>query len=191
MNYLAHLWLADVSGTSLAGAVLGDWVRGPVDERFPVPLARGIRLHRRVDAATDRHPLVRAAKRRFPPDARRYAGIVLDLLYDYLLARQWPRHSAEPLVAFARRAATAVALETDAFALVGRDPPPAAAFAELLLSYATSAGLERAIARTARRLSRPEGLLAAARDWQRHAEAAADELPALLRDLRSVACEGL
>ena len=56
MNFLAHLWLAERTGTSLAGAVLGDVVRGADLSAYPPALALGIQLHRRVDATTDRHP---------------------------------------------------------------------------------------------------------------------------------------
>ena len=108
MNYLAHLWLSEQARLPLAGAVLGDLVHGRLEGRFPAPLERSIRLHRRIDVVTDAHPLTAAARARFGPGARRYGGIVLDLLYDHCLALDWPHYSAEPLADFARRAARAL-----------------------------------------------------------------------------------
>lgn len=54
---------------------------------------------------TDRHPVVQAARAGFEPGARRYAGILLDILYDHCLALDWARYSDEPLAAFAQRGA--------------------------------------------------------------------------------------
>jgi acyl carrier protein phosphodiesterase len=187
MNYLAHLWLTERAGLPLAGAVLGDLVHGRLDGRFPAPLERSIRLHRRVDAVTDAHPLVAAARTDFAPGARRYAGIVLDLVHDYCLARDWPRYHGDSLAAFAVRAAEAICAEQEGFALAGRRAPPAWRMRRLLLSYAGERGIDRALRRTARWLKRPEGLLEAGRDWRRHAAQAAAQLPQLLQDLEAAA----
>lgn len=183
MNFLAHLWLAERSATSLAGAILGDVVRGSDLSAYPDELALGVRLHRRVDALTDRHPQIVAVRGGFPADHRRYAGIVIDLACDYALATDWQRHSAESLPAFCRRAAAVVARSAGWFELAGGRAPDAAGFAELLLSYARADGVDRAIARVARRMREPQRLLDAAADWPRHAEALQPRMPALLSDL--------
>ena len=41
------------------------------------------------------------------PGARRYAGIVLDLVHDHALVLDWARYSGEDLKRFAGRAAQA------------------------------------------------------------------------------------
>lgn len=183
MNFLAHLWLAERSGTSLAGAILGDVVRGSDLSAYPEELALGIRLHRRVDALTDRHPQVVAVRGDFDASHRRYAGIVIDLACDYALATDWPRHSAEPLPAFCRRVAAVVARSAGWFEFAGGRAPDAAGFADLLLSYGETAGIDRAIARVARRMREPQRLLDAASDWQRRAETLQPRMPGLLADL--------
>jgi acyl carrier protein phosphodiesterase len=187
MNFLAHLWLTEQAHLPLAGAVLGDAIRGRLDGRCAPALERSIRLHRRIDALTDAHPCVAAARARFAPGARRYAGIVLDLLYDHCLALDWPHYSAEPLADFARRAAREVAAERGAFSAAGLAPPRAAAFERLLCSYQEESALERALARVAARSSRPERLLQATRTWREHRPAARATLPVLLADLRAAA----
>jgi acyl carrier protein phosphodiesterase len=189
MNYLAHLWLSEQARLPLAGAVLGDLVHGRLEGRFPAPLERSIRLHRRIDVVTDAHPLTAAARARFGPGARRYGGIVLDLLYDHCLALDWPHYSAEPLGDFARRAARALEAEHEGWALAGKNAPPAWRFRRLLLSYAGEAGIDRAIRRTARWLKKPEGLLEAGHGWRAHLPQARADLPALLQDLGKAAKE--
>lgn len=183
MNFLAHLWLADRSRTSLAGAILGDVVRGADLSMYPDEIALGIRLHRRVDAATDRHPLMQAARSRFAPGERRYAGIVLDLACDHALARDWPLHCEEPLEDFCQRTAADVAAAARWFEHAGDRSPDAAGFAELLLSYADEDGMAVALRRIARRMREPERLLQAGGDWRRHAQDLRPQLPELLRDL--------
>ncbi|MEW6166473.1 MAG: ACP phosphodiesterase [Pseudomonadota bacterium] len=183
MNFLAHLWLADRSATSLAGAVLGDVVRGSDLSAYPVAIAQGIRLHRRIDAWTDCHPQVVAARTGFVAGERRYAGIVIDLVCDYVLAGDWARHSAEAFDAFCRRAAAAVAAEAASFAAAGARAPDAGGFARLLQSYAQADGIDRAVARIGLRLRRPEGFLRAAEGWPALAQRLRPSVPKLLDEL--------
>ena len=176
MNFLAHLWLTERASLPLAGAILGDVLHGALPAHMPEPLARSVRLHRAVDAHTDRHPRVVAARAQFAPGARRYAGIVLDLLFDHALALDWAAFSEQPLRAFAERAAVEVGRGHAWFAHAGAPVPEPARFSTLLQSYARPAGLDRAIRRTAQRMRRPDALLQAAAGWP-------ERLPGLRRDL--------
>lgn len=184
MNFLAHLWLAEHSGTSLAGSILGDVVRGRDLSAYPDDVALGIRLHRRIDAMTDRHPLIVAARERFATGQRRYAGIVLDLACDYLLARDWDLHNAEPMTAFSRRAAESLAAAGPWFVLAGAPPPRAEPFHALLMSYAQTSGIEHALDRIKMRLRDPQAFALAAQQWHRHAQGLQAQLPQLLSELR-------
>ena len=186
MNFLAHLWLTENAGLPLVGAVLGDVVRGRLDGRFPAALEASIRFHRQIDVATDAHPISLAARSRFPNGARRWSGIVLDMLHDHALALDWPAFSAEPLEAFAIRAARAVA-DPDAWQLAaGRSPPDADRFAELLLSYRDEAGIDRALQRIASRLRDPTPLIAHAAGWREHLADVRRDGPGLIADLGKV-----
>lgn len=103
MNHLAHVWLAGDDPEAIVGAVLGDFWRGPPDPDWTPGLAAGVRLHRRIDRLTDAHPAVVEARRSFDPPLRRYAGVLLDVWFDHLLAANWERHVYEPLGDFAAR----------------------------------------------------------------------------------------
>ncbi|MEW9571786.1 ACP phosphodiesterase [Rhodanobacter sp. Si-c] len=100
MNHLAHLLLAGDDEALRLGGLLGDFVHGAPDPALPSRVVLGIRLHRAIDVHTDRHPEVVAARARFEPPYRRYAGIALDLWFDHRLARDFARWSAVPLAAF-------------------------------------------------------------------------------------------
>jgi acyl carrier protein phosphodiesterase len=182
VNFLAHLWLADRSRTSLAGSILGDVVRGRELSTFPDEIAHGIRLHRRVDALSDRHPDLQTLRAAFG-GCRRYAGIVLDLAGDHALWLDWPDDGGESRDDFCARAAAAVAAASPWFVRAGGRATTTMEFAALLRSYGSEAGIDRAVRRVARRLREPAPLLDAARDWRGHLPALRSVLPGVLGDL--------
>lgn len=100
MNYLAHLHIADHCQSSLLGNLLGDFVKGDPDAQYVRPVAKGIRLHRFVDAYTDSHGVVRDAKLCFSSDTRRFSPIALDMFWDHCLARKWSDYHGLSLAAF-------------------------------------------------------------------------------------------
>ena len=89
MNYLAHILLARQSDAAMIGAMLGDFVKANDVRNYPAEIAREITLHRNIDSYTDSHPLFRSSVQLFGEGRRRYAGIVLDVLYDHLLSQRW------------------------------------------------------------------------------------------------------
>lgn len=100
MNLLAHALLAGADDDVRFGSMIGDFVRGTIDPTLPEGVREGIALHRAVDAYTDAHSEVVAARMLFEPPYRRYAGILLDVWFDHLLARDWSRHATGTLHAF-------------------------------------------------------------------------------------------
>ncbi len=103
MNFLAHFQLSPAEPDPIAGAFLGDFVRGNVDALTDLPtgIRHGITLHRRIDAFTDAHPIWQRSAARLAPERRRLAGIIVDVIYDHFLCRNWERFSAQPLEEFA------------------------------------------------------------------------------------------
>ena len=160
MNYLAHLHLGGSQPAQLLGSLYGDFVKGPLDGRWPADIESAIRLHRRIDAFTDGHPLILQAKQRFPVERRRVAGILLDVFFDHCLARDWEHYAPLPLEAFTRRVYQVLDAEPrlpDRLALIA----PRMAAQDWLGSYREFETLERVIQGMASRLSRP-GVLAGA-----------------------------
>lgn len=97
MNYLAHIHLAHVTGTSLLGNFLGDFVKGSDLSHLSLDVQKGIILHRAIDTFTDKHCLVRELKKSFPNNIRRTSGIVIDIYFDYLLCQNWHNYHAMPM----------------------------------------------------------------------------------------------
>lgn len=184
MNLLAHLWLADRSGTSAAGQILGDVVKGRLDApRFDARIDQGIRLHRAIDSLSDAHPAHRLLRARFHPPLRRYAGIIVDIGFDHALARHWPRYSSETLDTFTRRAAGQIRSEWPADAPI--QSPDVDGFARLLSGYATYDGIERALASVGRRARRRNPLAGALPALLDEYRIFAERLPPLLAALEA------
>ena len=91
MNHLAHTVLAGPDPLLVAGGLLGDFWRGAPDPAWPRALVAGVLLHRRIDSLGDGLERMREARRRFDPPFRRYAGILLDVWFDHLLACSFER----------------------------------------------------------------------------------------------------
>jgi acyl carrier protein phosphodiesterase len=101
VNHLAHALLAGDEDELRLGGMLGDFVHGKLDPaHFPPRVIDGIRLHRAIDVFTDTHDEVAAARRLLPSPYRRFGGILLDIWFDHLLARDFARWSTQPLAIY-------------------------------------------------------------------------------------------
>ena len=97
MNHLAHTLLAGDDELLQLGGLMGDFVHGTPDPALPQGVIAGIRLHRAIDVYTDSHPEVAEARALLPAPFRRYGGILLDMWFDHLIAREFPRWSEHRL----------------------------------------------------------------------------------------------
>ncbi len=160
MNFLAHLHIAHHCQSSLLGNLLGDFVKGDPTEQYPQSLVQGIRLHRWVDAYTDSHPVMKAAKSLFPSQQQRFAPIALDLFWDHCLVNTWSNWHGEPLGQFLTHAQQGIAEEStsalpERFVRVNR----AMWQGEWLVSYAELANIRYALSKMAQRSPRMQPLV--------------------------------
>lgn len=104
MNFLAHIHIADYCGSSIAGNLLGDFVKGDPERDYPTEVSNGIRLHRFVDRFTDAHAVMAQGKSFFSQELRRFAPIALDMFWDHCLAHSWSNYHQLPLADFCSQA---------------------------------------------------------------------------------------
>ncbi|MGD8592085.1 MAG: ACP phosphodiesterase [Gammaproteobacteria bacterium] len=97
MNYLAHLYLAQRNPHSLVGNLMGDFIRGINVSELPPVIARGVQNHKAVDRFTDSHTILRSLKANFSTQRRRFAGIIIDVVFDHFLIKHWENYSSENL----------------------------------------------------------------------------------------------
>ncbi len=97
MNFLAHLYLSQDINQLMIGNFIGDYVKGKKYESYSPEIQKGIILHRKIDAYTDSHSIVKKSTNRFKPCYNRYASVVIDVIYDHYLAKYWENYSDECL----------------------------------------------------------------------------------------------
>lgn len=157
MNYLAHIYLAGDTEESLLGNIMGDFVKGPIDGGLHPEIERGIRTHRKVDAFTDSHEVYRASRRLISPERRRFSGIIMDLAFDHLLARNWAMYSDKDLGALIRETYDVLIRRRDLLPEKFRLSLPRMIEEDWLGSYQTLEGAGIAIDRISGRLRRRFG----------------------------------
>lgn len=168
MNYLAHLFCSPGSPDSQVGNFIADFVKGSVDGRFPAEVCEGIRHHRKTDAFTDAHEIFAASRRLISRERRRYAGVIIDVLYDHFLTTGWGRYASVGLDEF-------VGTVYDNLGRHGAllpHPVPVVigkmVREDWLRSYGTVEGLDRTFRRISGRLKRENALGTAVEELERN-----------------------
>lgn len=100
MNFLAHAYLSFDKPGLLAGNMMADSVRGNQADAYPEEIKKGILLHRRIDAFTDSHALVKETRKVFYPLISHYALVISDVIYDHFLGVHWNRFHQRSLMDF-------------------------------------------------------------------------------------------
>lgn len=104
MNYLAHFYLSFDQEPLIVGNLLGDFARGRLDHprnaRYNDAIKEGILLHRQIDSFTDTHPVGQECRQALPASFGKYRGIVMDMYFDYFLAKHFSDYHAQPLREF-------------------------------------------------------------------------------------------
>ncbi len=103
MNYLAHAYLSFGHPEILAGNMISDFVKGKKKFDYPVPIQKGIALHRFIDTFTDGHEATREAKEIFRPAYRLYSGALVDVIYDHFLAMDETEFTETSLFRFSQQ----------------------------------------------------------------------------------------
>ncbi|MFT5901091.1 MAG: acyl carrier protein phosphodiesterase [Bacteroidia bacterium] len=100
MNFLGHIFLTPDNDELLLGNFIADSVKGNPDKIYSGDIAEGIRFHRAIDHFTDNHPIVKQGISRFRESQGRWAPVVIDVVYDHVLASNWLKFHPQPLGEF-------------------------------------------------------------------------------------------
>ncbi len=103
MNFLAHIYLSGENDLIKIGNFMADGIRGKQFEHFPEDVQKGILLHRFIDTYTDSHDIFRTSTKRLHDRYHHYAGVIVDIVYDHFLAKNWEKYSDEKLELFVKR----------------------------------------------------------------------------------------
>jgi acyl carrier protein phosphodiesterase len=158
MNWLAHVFLSERSAGFRIGNLLPDMVGPATLANVSPEVMRGVRQHRRIDAFTDSHSIVRRSIVRVGPEFRRFAGIFVDIFYDHFLSREWAKFSAVPLTDFTREVYAGFESHRHEIPWEAQEPLDTMKAEDWLSSYGDFHGVATTLGRIGLRLRRPTPL---------------------------------
>lgn len=145
MNFLAHLYLSKSNENILIGNFIADAVKGKKYNNYPKEIKAGILLHREIDNYTDNHPIVRKSKRRLNERYRHYNGVIIDILYDHFLAKNWKKYSEIPLNVYAKNIYSFLEKNNEVLPLRAQNMLPYMVEFNWLVSYASIDGITKVL----------------------------------------------
>ena len=183
MNFLGHLLVSGNDPLLIVGNFMADAVKGRDLSAHPEGIQRGIRLHRRIDSFTDQHAITLQGRERLRAHCGKFAGVALDIFYDYCIASTW--NEEENLPAFSRR--MYALLEAHAHLMPERTQRmlPYMVQGDWLTSYSKLDGIAAALNGLARRVPHGSVLVGAEQVLAAHLAAYVGECSSFLLDLRT------
>ena len=145
MNFLAHLYLSKDNKNILIGNFIADAVKGNKHANYPKEIQAGILLHRAIDYYTDNHPIVRKSKRRLHERYNHYDGVIIDILYDHFLAKNWHQYSETPLNVYAENIYSFFQSIIETLPPKIQQTLPYMIEYNWLVAYASTAGIEKVL----------------------------------------------
>ena len=143
MNYLAHIYLSGDNEGIIIGNFIADGIKGKKYLKYPKEIQKGILLHRGIDSFTDQHPTVRKSTARLHKNYGHYSGVIVDILYDHFLAKNWNQYHTQPLDEYIQDFYTLLRKDFEVLPARIRQLMPYMISDNWLLSYQTISGISR------------------------------------------------
>ncbi|MHC1698802.1 MAG: ACP phosphodiesterase [Geobacteraceae bacterium] len=158
MNHLMHLFLSGSDPEILVGNLMGDFVKGRLDDRYPPGIRRGLEIHRKIDSFAAGNELFLRSKRRIDPRYGHFRAVLVDIFYDHFLARYWEDFSPVSLEEFISSSRQILSRYEDQLPSRLQELLPRMFSRHWLIAYREPAGIETALRRMSERLARPNPL---------------------------------
>jgi acyl carrier protein phosphodiesterase len=168
VNHLAHLFLADPTPGCRLGALMGDYVKGRLDESYPPEIRRGLQQHRLLDRFAESNRHFRRSRQRLCPTFRHCRGIMVDVVYDHFLARNWSDYSPVRLESFAANIYELLEERRSILPPALQKAVPRMVAADWLVACRETGTLDGVLRRLASRISRPTPLENGLEELLRH-----------------------
>jgi len=151
MNFLAHIYLSGENEGVIIGNFMADGIKGKSYKKYPYQIQKGILLHREIDSFTDQHPIVRKSTARLHKNYGHYSGVIVDILYDHFLAKNWNAYHKQPLDEYIQDFYTLLRLNFDVLPSRIQLMMPYMISDNWLLSYASVSGISKILVQMNRR----------------------------------------
>ena len=164
MNFLAHIYLSGDNDLIKIGNFMADGIRGKQFENYPLEIQKGIILHRAIDTFTDAHPIFRQSTKRLHEQYHHYAGVIVDILYDHFLAKNWVNYSDEKLTEYVDRFYLSLTENKDLLSERVLKIMPILFKENWLVSYETVEGIQHILTQMDRRTKNQSNMRFATKD---------------------------
>ena len=145
MNYLAHIYLSGDNDLITIGNFIADGIKGKSYKKYSTNIQIGILLHRHIDSYTDAHKTFRLSTKRLHKKYGHYSGVIVDILYDHFLAKNWDRYSDIPLNEYIEKFYDSLEANYDILPVRIQKMMPYLLTDNWLLSYASIDGISRVL----------------------------------------------
>ncbi|KAA5825714.1 DUF479 domain-containing protein [Algibacter amylolyticus] len=145
MNYLAHIYLSGDNDLVTIGNFIADGIKGKQYKTYPKEIQIGILLHRHIDSYTDAHKTFRLSTKRLHEKYGHYSGVIVDILYDHFLAKNWSKYSNVPLDEYVETFYDSLEANFDVLPVRIQKMMPYMLADNWLLSYASIEGISRVL----------------------------------------------
>ncbi|TBV26015.1 DUF479 domain-containing protein [Meridianimaribacter sp. CL38] len=185
MNFLAHIYLSGDNEFVTIGNFIADGIRGKSYKKFPVDVQIGILLHREIDTYTDAHPIVRQSTKRLHKNYSHYSGVIVDILYDHFLAKNWKDYSNVPLEVYVEQFYDSLEANFEMLPNRTQRMLPHMIADNWLLSYAKIEGIQRVLDGMNRRTKNISGMNTATNELKQYYAEFESEFTSFFEELRS------
>ncbi len=158
MNYLAHLHLSNNDINLIIGNYIADDVKGKAYLNFPVEIQKGIILHRKIDDFTDSHKVVGNSKNIIRHHQNKFTPVVMDVFYDYFLAKNWDKYSTVDLLSFTTNIYKVLFKNMLTLPLKSQARLPFMAKSNWLYNYRKIEGIKKALTGMSKRTKYPNNM---------------------------------
>lgn len=185
MNYLAHIYLSGDDELVTIGNFIADGIKGKNYMKYPPAIQTGILLHRKIDWFTDSHPIVRMSTSRLHANYSHYASVIVDILYDHFLAKNWRDYCNVPLEDYTEAFYDSLGKNYDILPIRIKKLMPYMIADNWLLSYASIEGISRVLDGMNRRTKFVSGMNKAVNELQEYYTEFESEFRAYFEELRT------
>lgn len=184
MNHLAHLYLSSDNEEEMVGQFIADAVKGNDFNAYTPNIRQGILLHRWVDSFTDTHELVKELRAEYRSKLGLYSGVLIDLVFDYFLAKDFQLHSGRELSEFQQFTFSVLNKHEQKFPERMKNYFFHMKDKEFMMKYAHPVGMAVIVRQMGMRSARGEALIQAGDYFLDHVEAASKYFPSFFQDLQ-------
>src|SRR5690606_30905458 len=147
--------------------------------------------HREIDTFTDAHPIVRQSTKRLHENYSHYSGVIVDILYDHFLAKNWLQYSDIPLATYVDAFYDNVETHFDLLPTRIQKMMPYMMADNWLLSYAKVEGIQRVLNGMNRRTKDISGMNNATTELLQYYSEFETEFTAFFEELRIFSAQKL